>query len=200
MSGVDKIVQKIMDDASAEAAAIISNAESKAADLAKKGEVAADKKAQQVIKEAEAEAIEIKKRRQSVCDLELRKNILAAKRLVIDEVFERVNAILINGDKAQYKTIMLNMLVDCAKTANGGIVVADADKEYIGQEMVDQAMKQLKEQGIERTITVLDEKSKIEHGFVFVTEGMEYNCSVDSMIRQARIDTETEVSQILFND
>lgn len=200
MAGIEKITEKILADANTEAAQIIADAEAKASEIAKKGEAAADKKAAQIIAAAQAEAVEIKKRRQSVCDLELRKNILTAKRSVIELAYDKAYELVSNADKEEYQAIMLSMLVECAENGNGVIAVADADKDRIDKTLADKAVAELAAKGIERTIDVTDEKRAIKNGFVYITEGMEFNCSLESVLRQLRQDTETEVSKILFND
>ncbi len=80
MSGIEKITERILADAREQAEANRAEAAGKAKEILAAGDALAEKKRQAILDQAKAEEIELHKRRQAVCDLEMRKDTLQAKR------------------------------------------------------------------------------------------------------------------------
>lgn len=85
MSGVEKITERIVNDAREKAASTISAAEAKCADIIEKSKKRADKNVQSMVDGAKAEGRELIKRKEAVFSLELRKEVLSIKRQMLDK-------------------------------------------------------------------------------------------------------------------
>ena len=191
---VEKITEKILADARAEAQRMVEQARAQALEIEEKGERQAQTEAGRILEQAKADARELLARRSAILDLELRKNILASKRTVLQDTYERAKKSVL-GNPETYAGLMYQMMLECAEAEDGTVLAADA---WAVEETVKAVRGELARRGIARTIGIEEGHREIRDGFIYRLGRMDVNCTLDALFRGIRDCTETEVSGILF--
>ena len=197
MNGIENIVQRIIADGQAEADAILADAKLEADAILNQWEEKAQKETADILSRGEQTAAERAQRLESVAELEGRKLILKAKQetisLAFDEALKKLLAL--PQDK---KVELLSAL--CAKAAVTGteeVLFSPADRDTVGQNVVDKANELLAGKG---KLTLSTETRPIQGGFVLRDQGVEVNCGFDTLVRLARPDLERQVAALLFDE
>ena len=121
MNGVDKITQNILSEAKELAKITILQAEKQRDSEVSKAAEDARLKADAKVERAKKEALELCERAKSTSSLERRKQILQAKREVINEVFDRIELSFMQMDTDSYTNLLIKM---ASSDTNGGIPVS----------------------------------------------------------------------------
>lgn len=197
MTGVEKILERIVNDAKAQAEAKLAEAEKKAKDIIDQGDEQAANDLEMALVAAKAEAEDLIKRREAVCDLELRKEQLAVKRRIIDEAFLQAEKDVLSISDADYTRLMSDLLLECISVAEGEVIVSKRDGNGMPG-YVKLAEIRLAEEGRPRDIKIARMDKSILGGFIYSANGMEINCSLIAVVRQKREALESGVYGLLF--
>ncbi len=191
MSGIDGIKTNILNEARARAEDIVSDAVSRGADIVAEMRAEAEKEGQAALVEARKHAFDLVNRANSMAGLEERKKILAAKREMISEVFDRIEMSFSRMEPSEYAGLLASMAVS-AGSEGGTIVFSEHDRQYARSvfSMLDQKLFVLSG----------DYTSDIPNGFMLCRDGVYTECSVNAAIAEHRRELETEIAGILFGD
>lgn len=197
MADAEKLIQKIIGDAAAEAEKLWLDAEDKKKVMHEELTRDLEKLTAQMEKEAADAALEKKRRMAAVYDLEYRKDILAAKQ----EMMGRARALALQklqalGD-AEYLRLMKTRLIACAASGEGSVIVSQ-DEKRLGGEFLAGVNNELKTSAGRGELKFASEKRDMSGGFVYASGGMEINVSLEALLQEAWADSETEVAAILF--
>lgn len=194
MDGKDAIIQKILNDATAQAEAMTAEANAYAKRII--DETAVSNKAAVVTaqKQAEVNGTEYIARRMIVCELDIKKQKLAVKKDMLDKVFDQA-AIKIRSIKPElYKKVITGMLDESA--ADGDIItVAKADAKLIDESFIKDFAKN---KGIKLTLD--KELGNFLGGFILHSEGVDKNLSFEVEIKALREEYESEIAQLIFDE
>ena len=187
--GIDNILDRIAVDSEKAAESITSEARAKATELYAERTAEAKLAAAALIEAAEKGAIERINHIKSTAALESRKLVLAAKREVIDEVFDDITATFRKLPKDEYAAFLAGVAVKSSEKgtlffANVDYDVADKVREYL---------KDKPQYKFAKT-TVKD----IASGFVIKYDNVRIDCSVDSIVENMRPELEAIVVSKLF--
>jgi len=186
MSGADKIIEKILDDARKAADETVAKAQAEAEALIAQAVISAEKEAAALLEKSEKEAGEIKRRMMSVAELDGRKHILSCKQQVIEEAFASAGDALRALEIGPYRALAERLLLE---NAQDGDEVLFAFIAGVNQKLA-QAGKGGVRLGAERV--------GITGGFVLRSATMERNCSFEALLRMVREEAEPQVAAILF--
>lgn len=190
---LQKIIDKILQEARAEADGILDTARSEAKAIEAAGRVEAEKeKAQRISKAADSLKSE-KLKNLALLNLEMRKSILKTRRDLMDEVFAKsVQELKHLRPEAQRKLIQ-NILGAFIPTETCEIIVADdeADKFTL-------LLSSLWGVVFTKFCKVMPDKKKVGGGFIIRTRGMELDCTYERLINEQRQQLEFDVARILF--
>ncbi len=189
--GIDKISQKIIDDAKGQSEQILAEAKVRAQELLEQGEEKIAEKAQAIVDRAQDEAQDIERRQAATTDLEMRKRILGAKRKELESVFDAAKAALPGMPEKDYTSLMEKLLIGCSQVGQGDLYLSARDKG--APKYLETAEKKLNYK-----FKILGEVPDASGGFVFAMEGMEINCSLENLVDECAGNLETKVSEILF--
>ena len=198
MAGVERIKEKILDDARLQVKNIIEQAESEAADTIRSAQQEADSKKAVLLENAEKEAVELRKRLIAVAELEGRKSKLRVKQELIEEVFAKVLEKLNNMPKDQYESILIEMVVGAVQSGQEKIILSQRDKQRVSPEFTDKINKRLSERKINGNIALATETGNFNGGFILKSGDIEVNNSFEAIIKMQRDDLEVEVVKALF--
>ncbi|OPZ94431.1 MAG: V-type ATP synthase subunit E [Firmicutes bacterium ADurb.Bin419] len=198
MSGAEKIIGRILEDARLQADATIKRAGEEAANIIRSASEDAEAKKKQIIEKAELEAVEVKKRLIAVAELEARKQKLKAKQEVVDEAFELALQKLNNLPDLEYQNILVEMISNSIETGKEEVLLSLRDKQRLDPGFINQLNKKLSQKGVTGNLKISDEDRNISGGFILKTGDIEINNSFEAIIRMNRDDIEAEVIKALF--
>lgn len=198
MSGTEKIIGKILEDARLQAEANLNRAKEEAANIIKSASDDAEAKKKQIIEKAELEAVEVKKRLIAVAELEARKQKLQAKQEVVDEAFDLALQKLNNLPDIEYQSILVEMISNSIQTGKEEVLLSESDKKRLSPGFIEELNKKLADKGVSANLKISDEHRNINGGFILKSGDIEINNSFEAIIRMNRDDIETEVIKALF--
>jgi len=196
--GAERIVQRILDDANLKAEEIKTAAVEKSAATETAARQKAAREQEHILEQARKEAEEQKRRIIGVAQLEARKDLLAAKQDLISEAFQKSLDQLINMDDSSYLSIIRSMLLDLTETGTETVICSAADLKRIPASFWKEVNDALIKKGKKGSITLAQETREISGGFILQAEGVEINCSFESLLDMKRDQLEPEIAALLF--
>lgn len=193
----EAITSKILEDARAQAAAALGEAQRKADDLRRRDEAAIEEKRQQSEAQADRQAAEMRDRMLRMAELDQKKALLSVKRQVIDLAFadalERMAAMGAEQKREYIEKLLL-------ASAQGGeeLIPSTEDKALFDPAFMARLNAQLQKAG-KAAVTLSSQDRPLGGGFVLKQGGLEINCAFSAVLSQARSALEAEVAAVLFN-
>ena len=190
MSGLDKILGYITQEANAEADKIISSAQEEAAAIISSEKKKADDQAAVIMKQAESDAAAQATRIESAAQMKEKRILLQAKQDKIDEVFALAKEQLLGLDDEKYFEMIQRMIRKYASGESWQIKFSQRD--------LDRIPAALKEQLEDTGLQVSSEPADIDGGFILSYGDIEENCSIDVLISESREVLQDKISGMLF--
>jgi V/A-type H+-transporting ATPase subunit E len=193
-----QVVEKILDDAKAEAQIIIKEAEEKeSAEQAK-----LSKQLQEYKKQTEILAQKAAKDEEShilaAARMEIAKEFLAEKRKILDEVFTQARKQLQNLPDDQYRNLITKLLLETVETGDEEVIV-DKNEYRIDQQFIDQINQKLSSSE-KANLRLSQDRADIEGGFILRRGKIKTNVSFDVLLAHARKELEIELAKDLFSE
>lgn len=198
MTGLEKILKAIEDEAQAKADEIINEAKKKADDILACARQEGEQQAALITQRLSNEVNSIINRAESTANLLEKKTILEAKQQIISETISNARASLSELSDDEYTEIILKLIKRYAHNARGEIIFSAADKKRLPADFADRIKAVLtdKEGG---EIILSDKNADINGGFLLVYGDIEENCSFDALFEAAKDDLQDKVNSFLFN-
>ena len=194
----EQVVQKILADAQAEAERIAAEAGQKeAAEQARLSEQLAQysKQTESLAKKAgEDEESHIL----AAARMDMAKQLLAEKRRILDEVFERARRQVTELPDDQYRQLCTKLKLQAVETGDEEVIV-DKNERRINHDLIHQVNQQL---GPNRkgALKLADERHDLGAGFILRRGKVKTNVSLEVLLDQARKELEIELARQLFDD
>lgn len=186
MSNEQKIIDRILADAQAEANGIIAIAEESAEAVIKEASEKAEKDYNAAYKLALAEAEKARAKEISGAEMQAKKIILTEKQAALENVISTVSKRLSSlGDEA-YKDVLAQMIDSAGIDDKSEIILSKKDKDKFGQFISGKG------------VTVSEETRDINGGFIVKQGDVEYNYTFESIIAVEREGIEQIAAEILF--
>lgn len=198
MAGVEKIKEKIMQDAETKANEILEKARLQASETVERAKQKAEARARELSQKFAHDISEKKRIINSIVELEMRKDILAAKQQSIDEVFDKVLEKMNNLEDSKYEQVLLNMLKTSVETGDEEIVMSESRKSKLSADFLAKLNKALEAAGKKGNVRLSDETRNISGGFILKSRGVEINNSFEAVIRLYRDEIVPKVAEIFF--
>ncbi len=221
MTGLDKIIDRILSDAKDRAREILEAASLDCRAMAEEFAAKAEKMRSEIADAAESRGEAIVSRAKSAAAMERRSLLAKTKAALIDEAFEAARAEIRDTDFGKYRELLTALLagalVEEAKSADQAIAFGDeieefdtyevlmneADRAAYGTAVVEGAKRAVRALiGAERTekVRLSDAVADIDGGLVLRYGSIEANCSLSMLMSEMRRALESKVSAILFAD
>ncbi len=196
---VQSILKKIEDDAGKFAEQAKDEAERKAAEMRDaSSKKLADMRAD-IVKQAEVESDALAQRMSRMAELDMRKELLQQKRVVMDEAFEHALKALRTAPKERIRALMLSRISEAAKGGETLIICADNDS-WFDAGFMNELKNELERNGRNADLTLSEDKREGLTGAVLSLGGTEIYCTLEGMLNEIRPELETDVARILFED
>ena len=190
MSGLDKILEHITQEADAQVSSILDTAKENAQKLLASEKADADNMAEAIQKQSEHDVAMTVKRLQSSAQLCEKRIILEAKQGQIDSVFQSALERLEKLDDKAYSEVIGQMIDRYASDKKGQILLREGDVKRLSPEVLETIRK--------HNLTVSEKSADICGGFVLSYGDIEENCSFDVLIDSSREELQDRISQLLF--
>ncbi len=196
----NKILEKIQQDAAAEASIILEEAKKKAAVNAEKIISAAKVKVEEIRAQAKADAEEAARRQVLIAELLSRKNSLNSQRAVIEDAFKQAAAELNNLPQAKWEALISDIVLKAAESGAEELVVPKADVEKYANGFLDKLNSALAANGKAGKLTLAKEAGNFEGGLILKGKNSDYDGSFSTLLGQVRTNVEKEVAAMLFTE
>lgn len=200
MTGTEKIRAKILEDASARAAAIEEQARDEARAIMDQASDEAGRKRAELLKKAEADGAESYKRLLAVAGLEGRKEILRAKQDMIDEAFQSALEKVMGLSDKEYQKLLETMIIDAAGSEGGEILLSEKDIKRLDKSFIGNINQLLAAKGKKGMVTFSKQTIKTAGGFILRSGELEVNSTFEILFGMLRSELESDVVGILFGE
>lgn len=195
----NKIIERIRQDAQAEADAILADARAKAQANAQAIAQQGKAKAAEIKAAGEADCAEAHRRARLIAELDTRKNELAAKRAVIDEAFDGAAGRLASLPEGQWRGLIASIVLQGAETGCEKLRIPEKDRVKYTEEFLQELNGALKAKGLKGELTLDETPAAFEDGVMLVSDVSDINGSFEAVLRSAREELEKEVVGLLFS-
>lgn len=201
----DKIVSKIIENAQSEADATLSDAKEKVKALQAQSEKETQRRLQQLEANFKADEQETKRRGKLTAGLEERKDLLRAKRDVIDQAFDQAYEQMKNLPDDQWAKLIREVVMAGVVTGTEMVKVPKKDfpryqKDFMGKgPFLKQLNDMLKEAGRPYGLTLDKDPARFEEGIMLIGEYSDVNASFEVLLENQREGLEYDVMKILFD-
>lgn len=194
MDGQQKIIDKILSDATHDAGEMLSEALKKAEALVAAKQAEADAEYDISVEEARKAGEEVVRRRLTVADLEVKKLLLSAKKQAVDEAFEESLKKLLALPKEEYTALVESMIASAADDGDV-VVISENDKNVLTKAFFDKISAK-----IGRKLTLSDTFGNFRGGVMLLGKGVDKNLTFESELALLRDEVEPEVAKIMFSN
>jgi len=198
MAGVEKIKEKILQDAEVKINEILEKARLQAKEIEEKANQKAALRAKEISQKSTHDISEKKRIINSIVELEIRKDILTAKQQSIEEVFDKALERMNNLDSGKYEQVIFDMLMASVESGEEEILMSEGGKKKLSADFISKANKSLESAGKKGMLKISDETRNISGGFILMGQGVEVNNSFEAVIRLYRDEIEPKVAEIFF--
>lgn len=195
MSGLEKIIQEIINESEAEAASIIQKAQAQADEIVSKAKAESDALAARIVGQAKLEVRDIEASQASALVLQRRQRLLQTKQTLLAETLEKALAALYALPQADYFRLLVKLAAGAAEPSEGEMLLNEADKNRLPASFETDLAAALPKGA---TLAVSAQTRPIDGGFVLKYGDIEQNCSFRAMFDARRDEFSDLVRDTLF--
>lgn len=197
MTGIEKIVKHIWDNAEMAAKAVIAEANLEAGRVVADAKAEAESKCSEIRRQSALEVKACLDRAESAARLKERRLVLDAKQKMIDEVIVKARNYIAGLPEKQYFDLLLKMIGKYALCKPGIIVFSPADAARL-PERFDAAIRSALSGKSGAELIVSEQTQNIDGGFVLIYGDIEENCSFDALFLADRELLQDKAGSLLF--
>lgn len=194
MNGIDKIKQRITQEAQGEIAALEAQAKAQAAGISDQYAAQARALVEDTLQRGEAAAREREERLVSMAHMEARKARLAVKQELLEEAFRLALEALCSLPEGEYTALLADLAARAARTGRETVLLSPKDRDRVGEAVVRQANARL-DNG---QLTLAQETRPIRGGLILSDGAVEVNGSFETILRLERPGMAADIARILF--
>lgn len=178
MSGLDKILAEIRDEAAAEAKQAVDMAKAEAEKIAAKAKEDSRAQTDRILATAEQEVADIERSRESALALQCRQRTLAQKQMLLGETLQKAQAVIKDLPQDVYFDLLVRLAKNAAQPGAGVMLLNAADRKRVPADFA-KKLADVLPQGA--SLAIADDACDIDGGFVLKYGDVEENCSVEAM-------------------
>jgi V/A-type H+-transporting ATPase subunit E len=197
MTGLEKILKHIEEDAAATAGSVIREAKDKAEELVASAKEEAQKKCIDIALQSKINVEASLSRAESAALLQEKKLILNTKQQIISDFIASAKESLIKLSDEEYFKVIIKMVQKYALAKPGQILFSDADKGRMPKQFEETLSAALSEKK-GAALMVSEETRDLGGGFVLIYGDVEENCSFDALFFAAAESLQDKVCELLF--
>ena len=195
MNGIEKITQRIGQDAQGEIDQILSDANARSAEITARYDAQAEKEAGDIVARGERAAAEREERLVSMAQMEAKKLTLAARQEMVGRAFDLALEKLCALPDGEYVALLAGLVAKAAVTGREQLIFSQKDRTRVGKQVVAAANEKL----ADGQLTLSEKIRPIRGGFILSDGDVEVNCAFETLVRLQRGEVSGEVSKALFD-
>ncbi|MBI5789058.1 MAG: hypothetical protein HZA78_09415 [Candidatus Schekmanbacteria bacterium] len=195
---LDAIISKIESESRSEYEAILKTAQDQAEKILMIARIDAEDLRQKTLSKGNLEAKQLARRLFQVAELNARKELLQVKQNLLDEIFQASLNKLTGLPADKYRQLIRDMLAAQNLAGDEQVIVADADKSYLGNGFVDGVNNQIRQKGGRSQLQLVYDQKLARGGFILRRGMVEINNTFNSLLRAQRDELELLVAQELL--
>ena len=180
MSGLDKIIGHISEEAAGEAKSLLDAAKAQADSIRQDAEAKASAECDRILKRSESDVQNILDRGNSSAELRKKQILLREKQELINSTIEKAKASLYALEPSAYFDTLAKLFAKNALGREGTIAFSKADLARLPEGFLQELRKTAEEKG--GSLKVSEQPVDIDGGFVLNYGGIEENCSFQALI------------------
>lgn len=196
MTGLEKIIDRILEDAKAEAETIREKAEEEAGAVLRGADESLERLKKEAEEKEELEKKSLRARAESSAALKKRQMILEAKQDMIREQIERAYKSLLNMEEAEYFDLMETMIRRFSLPKEGEICFSEIDLKRLPTGFEERIEKAAEEKG--GRLKIRKEPAAVDGGFLLIYGGVEENCSFAALFAAKKDEFSDRIHGLLF--
>ena len=221
MTGLEKVIGKIIADAEADAKEILDRAEAECAAIREKYEARREAELEALREANDRECQALIVRAKSSAAMAKRNAILEARAAILNEAYAAAEKQIRSMNGEQYIDFLCKMLRSAMKRQLEGeadslrlygenispakyeVLLNNRDRDYYGDKLMEVFLSGMGAKlppEARAKIRLAGETVPIDGGLVLRAGAVETNCSLSMLLAESRRETETRVSRILFGD
>jgi V/A-type H+-transporting ATPase subunit E len=197
MTGLEKILKAIEEDASANAEAILAEAQKEADEITSTAKLEAEKKCIEITAKSASDVKAALSRAESAARLQEKETILDAKQHIISNIITSSRNSIDEMSVSEYTELMLRMITKYAHKAAGIIFLSAEDKKRLPSDFEGKIKQSLKGK-TGASLTISEKTLDLKGGFVLKYDDIEENCSFDAMFSAEKEKLQDKVNKLLF--
>lgn len=200
MPGIEAVINKIIEEAKAQAADIISKARSDAELLLKEAADQANIETERIIKDGQLKAAQAAMRIKTAAVMENRKVKLSIRKELIDSVFSEAEKKLKSIPDPEYSKLMQRLIIAYVKTGDEEVLIPESDYSRLAENFISQINEGVEKRGMEGMlkISAIPDKASGEGGFILRRGDIDINATFRSILRLRRDELELLAASALF--
>lgn len=191
------IIEKIRDDSAAQVEETLAEARAATDEKSSEARSRADEIRAAQLAEGEREAESARARTLALARLSARDAVLARKQAAVDQAFDLVDEKLVALNGAKYAALIERLLVE-RSSGDEEVLPAAADKDVIDAGLIERANRGLADAGKKASLRLDGVTNDIARGFMLRSGRILTDCSLETLVADARQDMEVEVHELLF--
>lgn len=196
MTGLEKIVKEIEDEARSEAAAAQDKARTEAAQILEAAKTNAAEERAKIEAATKQEVADIERGRESSKALQRRQRTLQTKQTVLDETLAKALDELYKLPDEQYFDLMAKLAVGAAQDGEGEVLMNEKDLARLPGSFERHLNKELADG---KKLKVAKETLPIDGGFILKYGDIEENCSFAALFSARKDEFSDKIRGILFS-
>lgn len=192
---LEKIRQKIVEEAEEEAGRINKDAEKKGRMAKEEAKRAAEEKYKRELADEKATLALEEERVRIKYKADMNAEVLRLKNQLIDEVFDKAVEKISKLENTKYLEIITRYLSENLISGVDTLIISQKDKERITEKWVDTTLEKMNKGGFQLKIVTSHD---IQGGFILKGEKAEIDCSLEQIIADKKEELKPEISRVLF--
>lgn len=197
MTGLDKIISQILEDAGKEADSAIVKAQSEAEEIRNGGKELCRKILEDGEKKLGTDEASYTERLKSSAELKKRQAVLLAKQQIIADMLDQAYKALLSKESVEYFALVQKMLDKFVPAKQGEIYFSQRDLDRMPEAFELEIGRAAAKKG--GNLTLMKEPKNIDGGFILVYGGVEENCSFKALLSAQRDALSDKVHEMLFS-
>ncbi|RKY09408.1 MAG: hypothetical protein DRP65_07850 [Planctomycetota bacterium] len=192
----EQVVERILSEARTQADKVKAEAQEKATAAEAQLETELAEYGKQTEKLAAQEFEEKKARMLAAANMEIKKEYLAAKVALLDEVFEKVRHRIKELSDKEYETFITSLVTKAVESGDEEVLIG-SDEKRIDHSLIKQINRKLGP-GYKGNLQLAEDRIDIDGGFILRRGKICVNASIEVLLAAARDKFEIELAEELF--
>ena len=199
MNGIDKIAEKITEDARQGAEAILAEANREIDLIASKYALLAQEEEDRILALGGEQSKEIVRRAASAAEQEAKLRVLGMKQNMIARAFDACLQKLLALPENEYTALLAKLASEALSHGGAAEIILSPKDQPIGKQVLDLANGMLKQSGKQGSLALSAESREMTGGLVLKSGDVEVNCSLDTVLRLSKEELTHDVAAALFS-